>query len=124
MTKVSPEGSASKSGGVEVGDQLAAINGTTSVNMKVDDICSCIDQSPQSSFVELVFLRYQGPIRPAPGSPSDGSFDFEIPGSPIASESFADEKTRKTFPRSPSSRQKNSKKSFRWFGRRKKKSAN
>lgn len=92
VTKVSPEGSASRSGGVEVGDQLAAINGTTSIDMKVDDICNLIAKSPNPKFVELVFLRYQGPIRAASGSMTEGSFDYgqELPGSPIGSESFAE----------------------------------
>lgn len=130
VTKVSPEGSASRSGGVEVGDQLAAINGTTSIDMKVDDICNLIAKSPNPKFVELVFLRYQGPLRPAPGAPTEGSFDFgqELPGSPIGSESFAEFRPagsgqqqfrqRKSTTRPPTTK---TKKVLRWFGRGKKK---
>ena len=133
VTKVSPEGSASRSGGVEVGDQLAAINGTTSIDMKVDDICNLIAKSPNPKFVELVFLRYQGPLRPAPGSLTDGSFDFgqELPGSPIGSASLAEfsfagggqqlfrQRNNNTRPSTTKA-----KKVFRWFGRGKKKSEN
>lgn len=65
MTKVSPDGSAARSGGVEVGDQLACINGANSLHMKVDDICDVIANSADPSQVELVFLRYIGPFRAA-----------------------------------------------------------
>ncbi|KAG7356030.1 PDZ domain containing protein [Nitzschia inconspicua] len=63
VTKVSPDGSAARSGGVEVGDQLACINGASSLHMKVDDICDVIANSADPSQVELVFLRYTGPFR-------------------------------------------------------------
>jgi hypothetical protein len=65
VTKVSPDGSAARSGGVEVGDQLACINGANSLHMKVDDICDVIANSDDPSHVELVFLRYIGPFRAA-----------------------------------------------------------
>jgi len=48
-----------------VGDQLASINGANSIKMKVDDICDAISNSCDSSQIELVFLRYIGPFRPA-----------------------------------------------------------
>jgi C-terminal processing protease CtpA/Prc len=64
VTKVSPDGSAARSGGVEVGDQLAAINGATCVRVTVDDICKMIAAIPESSDIELVFVRYTGPPRP------------------------------------------------------------
>jgi len=65
VTKVSPDGSAARSLGVEMGDQLASINGANSMKMKVDDICDAISNSCDSSQIELVFLRYIGPFRPA-----------------------------------------------------------
>mmetsp|Transcript_899 Transcript_899/g.1960 ORF Transcript_899/g.1960 Transcript_899/m.1960 type:complete len:154 (-) Transcript_899:587-1048(-) len=65
VTKVSPDGSAARSRRVEVGDQLASINGTSSINMKVDDICDSISISSDPSRIELVFLRYIGPFRPS-----------------------------------------------------------
>jgi len=64
VTKKAKNGSAAKSLGVEVGDQLASINGVTSVRMKVDDICDAISDSSDSNKIELVFLRYIGPFRP------------------------------------------------------------
>ena len=68
VTKVSPDGSAARSGEIEVGDQLASINGTSSVKMKVDDICDMITTSSDPSQIELVFLRYIGPFRPRPST--------------------------------------------------------
>ena len=60
-----PKGNADRSGKVEAGDQLAAINGRTSIGMKVDDICEAIsDASAKSNGIELTFLRYIGPFRP------------------------------------------------------------
>jgi len=63
VTKVGPDGSAARSRGVEVGDQLASINGSSSIKMKVDDICDAISNSSNPSRIELVFLRYTGPFR-------------------------------------------------------------
>lgn len=65
VTKVSPDGSAARSGGVEVGDQLAAINGTVGNKMTIDNICSLIAKSPHQNVVNLVLLRYIGPLRPS-----------------------------------------------------------
>merc|ERR1719321_2280161 len=56
VTNVSPDGSAARSRGVEIGDQLASINGTNSLKMKVDDICDAISDSSDSSKIELIFL--------------------------------------------------------------------
>ena len=64
VTKVSPDGSASRCGGVEVGDQLAAINGLKSINTKVDDICRAIAKSSDPKTVVMMFIRYIGPFRP------------------------------------------------------------
>lgn len=64
VTKVSPDGSAARSRRVEVGDQLASINGTSSSKMKVDDICDAIRRSSDLSQIKLVFVRYIGPFRP------------------------------------------------------------
>jgi hypothetical protein len=58
--KISPDGSAARSGGVEVGDQLAAINGQKSLKMKVDDIYNGISDSPDPVVVQLAFVRYIG----------------------------------------------------------------
>jgi len=65
VTKVSPDGSAARSRGVLVGDQLASINGSSSSKMKVDDICDAIGRSTDPSQIKLVFLRYVGPFRPS-----------------------------------------------------------
>lgn len=72
VTKVSPDGSAARSGGVEIGDQLAAINGQSSIKIKVDGICDAIANSPDSSQVDMVFLRYIGPFRAAKNTRKGG----------------------------------------------------
>ena len=55
-----PKGNADLHGGLEAGDQLAAINGNSSIGMKVDDICSEISEaSAKARVVELTFLRYK-----------------------------------------------------------------
>ena len=74
VTKVSPDGSAARSGGVEVGDQLASINQISALNMKVDDVFNAVSNSPQKSRVDLVFIRYVGPFRPAEKVPPKGCF--------------------------------------------------
>lgn len=65
VTKVSPDGSAARSRGVLVGDQLASINGSSSSKMKVDDICDAIGRCTDPSQIKLIFLRYVGPFRPS-----------------------------------------------------------
>jgi len=64
VTRVSPEGSAARSGGVEVGDQLAYINGLSSIRMKVEDICEIISKARNPNCIEMVLFRYVGPLRP------------------------------------------------------------
>jgi C-terminal processing protease CtpA/Prc len=64
-----PKGNADMDGNVEPGDQLAAINGKSSIGMKVDDICAAIsDAASRSKEVELTFLRYIGPFQPLPSN--------------------------------------------------------
>jgi hypothetical protein len=121
---VSSDGSAARSGGVDLGDQLAAINGNSSMKMKVDDICSLIARSPKRKCLELVFLRYIGPFRPSKTSKKslmEGSFDLEAQGSHYGSfDLAATPNTRMTTKRAPKDAQ-GKKKGFRWFGRGKKK---
>ena len=134
MTKVSPDGSAARSGGVEVGDQLACINGQSSLKMKVDDICDVIASSHDPSQVELIFLRYIGPFRPANrGSyridDIDGSFDDSVGNenptakglwrkNPVKKNPNKKEETKVKQPKTNPPK----KKGFRLFGRGKNKS--
>jgi hypothetical protein len=64
VTKILPEGSAADSKCVQVGDQLAAVDGTSAIDMKVDEIAHLIKQKSAAGTVELTFLRYTGPMRP------------------------------------------------------------
>lgn len=122
VTKVSPDGSAARTGGVEVGDQLAAINGASSIKMKVDVICELITKAPDTKCVELVFLRYIGAFRPCRKSRPVGSFESEAPGSPRGScEVPARKKETVNSQQASSPTQEKPKKGFRLFGRGKKK---
>jgi PDZ domain len=73
VTTVMPDGNAGQSGRVEPGDQLAAIDGRSSIGMKVDDICDAISEaSSRSKQIELTFLRYVGPFQPLPSGSGPG----------------------------------------------------
>ena len=134
MTKVSPEGSAARSGGVDVGDQLAAINGKSSDKMKVADICSLIAHLPNPKIVQLAFVRYQGPLRPSNQRRKSDSFEAKVDSGFIEGQ-----KTLAMAVSAPAGRKKSikeptiikvkppqnpNKKGFRWFGRGKKKDMN
>ena len=69
MSKVYADGNAAEHGGIEVGDQLAGINSVSAINLRVDEICTMITESPDPNEVELTFLRYTGPVRAAPPQP-------------------------------------------------------
>jgi hypothetical protein len=120
VTQVSPDGSAARSGGVEVGDQLAAINGISSINMKVDDICTAISNAPDTKCVELMFVRYHGPFRPAATSFGGDSFGFSADGSP-RKDSGPRSSGHETIVRIKPPQKKVKKGMGRWFGRGKKK---
>jgi hypothetical protein len=64
ITKVFPDGNAAKVGGVEVGDQLAAVNGISAIMLRVDQICTLITEAPNPRNIELTFLRYIGELYP------------------------------------------------------------
>jgi len=74
VTKVLPEGSAARSKSVTVGDQLAAIDGYSAIDMKVDEIAAAVRKHGKE--IELTFLRYVGPIRPAPGSLQEEGYEI------------------------------------------------
>eukprot|EP00977_Amphora_coffeiformis_P003333 scaffold620_cov169-Amphora_coffeaeformis.AAC.3 len=63
VTKVLTDGSAIKKS-IQVGDQLAAIDGKSAIRLNVEDIAVAIRQKKSRPF-ELTFLRYIGPLRPA-----------------------------------------------------------
>ena len=64
VTKIVADGSAARSGGVKVGDQLAAINGQKCLKMRVEDIYKIILTTPEPVILQLAFIRYIGPFRP------------------------------------------------------------
>lgn len=66
VTKVLTDGSAIKKS-IQVGDQLAAIDGKSAIRLNVEDIAIAIRQKKSKPF-ELTFLRYIGPIRAAAGA--------------------------------------------------------
>lgn len=67
VSRVIPDGNAANKG-VQHGDQLAAINGNSSVHATIDEVATTISSTPNNMSVELTFLRYIGPLRPMPGS--------------------------------------------------------
>eukprot|EP00543_Licmophora_paradoxa_P000651 CAMPEP_0202450868 /NCGR_PEP_ID=MMETSP1360-20130828/9405_1 /ASSEMBLY_ACC=CAM_ASM_000848 /TAXON_ID=515479 /ORGANISM="Licmophora paradoxa, Strain CCMP2313" /LENGTH=760 /DNA_ID=CAMNT_0049069277 /DNA_START=6 /DNA_END=2288 /DNA_ORIENTATION=+ len=81
VAKIFPEGNAAKraKGKIKVGDQLAAIDGCSAVKMKVDDICSLISGAKNNKSIELVFLRYTGPLRPSSPPPPTEGYEFQNP---------------------------------------------
>lgn len=65
VNQILPQGSAAASkGGVRVGDQLAAVDGLSAIDMTVDEIAKLI--RVKKAEIELTFVRYVGPLRPLP----------------------------------------------------------
>lgn len=148
ITKIMPEGNADRSGKVEAGDQLAAINGRSSIGMKVDDICAAISAaSSESKEIEMTFLRYIGPFLPLesdgaslagvePNQADDEDASESIYPSPLIEELLMDdEKPRSTMSITKSVESKSStknvsapkspkrggfRKKFKWLSRGKK----
>lgn len=138
ITKIFPDGNASKTGGVEVGDQLAAINGISAIKLKVDQICTLITEAPNPKEIELTFIRYTGELHPLPVSNKE---QFEITrnqslpkkspmGNPRSvrqkpkSEDVEPKREMSLKPKNkaqvPSQQATESKRGFKWFGRGKK----
>ena len=77
MAKVFPTGNAAirfEGDRVEVGDQLAEVDGVSTVGMGIDDICSLFSTASNTTEIELTFLRYTGPMYPAV---EEGPYDWE-----------------------------------------------
>lgn len=67
VTQILPNGSAASSNGnVQVGDQLAAVDGFSAIDMTVADIAKLIRGKHKE--IELTFVRYVGHLRPEVGS--------------------------------------------------------
>ena len=117
VTKVDHQGSAARSGGVKVGDQLAAVNGTSSFKMKVEDVCDLVTKAQNSKRVELMFIRYIGPLIPLQHPRSTGTsvgYDVDMTNANMEVE-FKDSKLAPPEERSR-------RRGFRMFWRGKKKS--
>jgi hypothetical protein len=139
VTKVLPEGTAKQSGSVKIGDQLAAIDGVSAIRMTIDEIARTIKK--KNAVIELTFLRYVGPLKPAAGDIEEEGYEVKAssraarvdpPGTrrqgkegskrPIALKT--DTKTKANThkaQRSPKVDQQAEagKRRFRWFGRKK-----
>ena len=77
VNQILPEGSAAASrGGVRVGDQLAAVDGLSAIDMTVDEIAKLI--RVKKAEIELTFVRYVGPLRPL-ANPEEG---YEVSATP------------------------------------------
>ena len=73
VSRAIPSGNGAKQG-VQYSDQLAAINGRSSVHTTIDEVASNVSITPNGK-VELTFLRYVGPLRPVPGSITQEGFE-------------------------------------------------
>ena len=95
VAKVFTSGNAANSAvgkGVQVGDQLAAVNGNSTIKLTVDEVCDMISSSPNTNEIELTFLRYVGPLHnkrrgkarsPSPIRRSKGSGLFNRSALPV-----------------------------------------
>ena len=63
---------------MEVGDQLAAINGSSAIKLRVDQICTLITEAPDPDNIELTFLRYTGQLHPVVSKPEEVHEEFEV----------------------------------------------
>jgi hypothetical protein len=146
VANVFPNGNAAKKAqgdGVKIGDQLAAIDGRSSIKMKVDDICALISEAENTQSIELTFLRYAGPLHPVDGPFFEGYEMTENSGTDIddADETRTDKNTtahehefdtmhkalraskseeKANLKKSKKSTKKEGKKRFRLFGRKEK----
>ena len=67
VTRIFQDGNATRANRdgdrIEVGDQLAAVNGQSTINMTVDAVCEAISAAPEPDEIELTFLRYVGELQ-------------------------------------------------------------
>ena len=128
VTKVLTDGSAIKKS-IQVGDQLAAIDGKSAIRMKVEDIALAIRQKKSRPF-ELTFLRYVGPLRPASGLVEEEGYEIKarIAAAEAAHKNAKGRSQRRRKEAAPKSSNKDSsaeesptrdKRRFRFFGRKK-----
>lgn len=97
VAKVFPDGNAaSKSigGDIKIGDQLAAVDGRSAINMKVDDICTLISGAENTQSIELTFMRYVGPMHPLGGGGGASEDGNEVSNSEDQAERRTDANTR------------------------------
>lgn len=119
VTKLSPDGSASRSGAVQVGDQLVSINGTSGHKMKVDDICDVISSSPDPTSLALTFVRYVGRLSSIKLVSSASESDLDVDNSDVIVVEQNDSTPRRN--KGPSREGSTTrKKNFRWFSKGKK----
>ena len=74
VSRAVPTGNGAKKG-IQHGDQLAAINGSSSLYTTIDEVAQQISNTT-TGIVELTFLRYVGPLRPVPGSITQEGFEI------------------------------------------------
>lgn len=80
ITKLIPGGNAAQGGAVRVGDQLAAVDGTSAIDMTVDDIAQLIRGNKT---VELTFVRYVGPLRPSLLEQEEEGYEIQATETPL-----------------------------------------
>ena len=116
VAKVFPTGNAAlhcQGDKVEIGDQLAEVDGTSTIRMDVDDICSLFAAAADPTEIELTFLRYVGPFHP-----------MQVATKPKRGEAALMSHQGKGWRNEPNNgisqkRQPAKERRFRWFGRQK-----
>jgi len=83
---------ASKGDKIQVGDQLAAINGASAINKNVGDICRVLAKAPKPDAIDLTFVRYIGPLRPA----SNEQLGYEVIDPDLRAHEVIDPKLSRT----------------------------
>lgn len=126
-----------------IGDQLAAVDGRSAIDVTVDDVCTLISEAENTQSIELTFVRYRGPLstRGSDGNSEtpdqdddddeEGVVSTSVPQRTLSEEHVfdtmhkmlpiaqTDEKnnTKKNETKKKNSQGKDSKKIFQWFGR-------
>jgi hypothetical protein len=74
VSRVVPTGNGAMKG-IQRGDQLAAINGSSSLHVTIEEVAQQISDGATDS-VELTFLRYVGPMCPIPCVNKEEGFEI------------------------------------------------
>ena len=110
VSRVVPTGNGAMKG-IQHGDQLAAINGSSSLHVTIEEVAQQISDGATDS-VELTFLRYVGPMCPIPCVNKEEGFE-------ISDSAVLPSIKQKTTEESPKSVERHRPRAFTWMNLRK-----